>query len=157
MISAITVAWTDKRKARQQGYKYNANAGGKSRKTLASRTMIYSGAIILVFVIGHIYLFKFGNHDVDQHGVKNLYKTVATVFKGPAFTIFTVVAMILLGLHLRHGSWSAFQSLGLANDRYLPVLVRVALVFAVLLAIGFIVLPVYLFLFGDPNAMPGGH
>jgi succinate dehydrogenase / fumarate reductase cytochrome b subunit len=158
IVAGVTVAWTDKRKARQQGYKYNKNAGGKSRKTLASSTMIYTGVILLVFVIGHIYLFKFGNHEIDAHGVKNLYKTVVTVFKGVGFTVFTVVAMILLGLHLRHGFWSAFQSLGLANDKFLPLLVRIALVASVLLAIGFIALPVYLFLFGDPNLVqPGGH
>ncbi len=165
IVSAFTVAWTDKRNARQQGYKYNRNAGGKSRKTLASRTMIYTGAILLVFVIGHIYLFKFGNHEIDSHGVKNLYKTVVTVFKGTGFTVFTVVAMILLGFHLRHGFWSAFQSLGWANDKYLPILVRIALVFAILLAIAFIAIPIYLFAFGDPNlvqaavnpATTGGH
>jgi succinate dehydrogenase / fumarate reductase cytochrome b subunit len=161
IVAAFTVAWTDKRKARQQGYKYSKDAGGKSRKTWASQTMIYTGAILLVFVIGHIYLFKFGNHDVSDAGVKNLYKTVVTVFKGLGFTIFTVVAMILLGLHLRHGFWSAFQSLGLANDKYLPLLVRIALVFAVLMAIAFVVIPIYLFAFGDPNlvqiATPGGH
>ena len=160
IVSAVTVAWTDKRKARQQGYKYSKDAGGKSRKTLASRSMIYTGAILLVFVIGHIYLFKFGNHEVDSLGVKNLYKTVVTVFKGAGFTIFTVVAMILLGFHLRHGFWSAFQSLGWANDKYLPLLVRLALVFAVVLAIAFIAIPIYLFAFGDPNlvqAASGGH
>ena len=165
IVSAFTVAWTDKRKARQQGYKYSKDAGGKSRKTWSSRTMIYTGAILLVFVISHIYLFKFGNHEVDAHGVKNLYKTVVTVFQGIGFTAFTVVAMILLGFHLRHGVWSAFQSLGWANDKYLPILVRIGYVVAVLLAIAYIVIPVYLFLFGDPNLVqtavlpttPGGH
>lgn len=161
IVSAVTVAWTDKRKARQQGYKYSKDAGGKSRKTLASRTMIYSGAILLVFVVGHIYLFKFGNHEIDANGVKNLYKTVVTVFKGLGFTIFTVVAMVLLGFHLRHGFWSAFQSLGWANDKYLPLLVRTALVVAVLMAIAFIAIPIYLYFFGDPNlvqaATTGGH
>ena len=161
IVSAVTVAWTDKRKARKQGYKYSKNAGGKSRKTLASQTMIYTGAILLVFVVGHIYLFKFGNHDIDANGVKNLYKTVVTVFKGIGFTAFTMVAMLLLGFHLRHGFWSAFQSLGWANDKYLPILVRLAFVAAVLLAIGFIAIPIYLFAFGDPNlvqiATPGGH
>ena len=160
IVSAVTVAWTDKRAARKEGYKYTRNAGGKSRKTLASSTMIYTGAILLVFVIGHIYLFKFGNHEIDSHGVKNLYKTVVTVFKGVGFTVFTVVAMTLLGFHLRHGFWSAFQSLGWANEKYLPVLVRLALVFAVLLAVAFIVIPIYLYFFGDPNlvqAATGGH
>ena len=165
IVAAVTVAWTDKRKARQQGYKYSRDAGGKSRKSWASRTMIYSGTILLVFVIGHIYLFKFGHHEVDSLGVKNLYKTVVTVFKGVGFTVFTVVAMTLLGFHLRHGFWSAFQSLGWTNDRYLPLLVRAALVVAVLLGIGFVVIPVYLHLFGDPDLVqtviqtttPGGH
>jgi succinate dehydrogenase / fumarate reductase cytochrome b subunit len=161
IVSAVTVAWTDKRKARQQGYKYSKDAGGKSRKTLASRTMIYSGTILLVFVVGHIYLFKFGNHEVDANGVKNLFKTVVEVFKGVGFTVFTVVAMILLGLHLRHGFWSAFQSLGWANDKYLPLLVRTALVVAFLMAVAFIAIPIYLYFFGDPNlvqvATPGGH
>jgi succinate dehydrogenase / fumarate reductase cytochrome b subunit len=165
IVPAIVVAWTDKRKARREGYKYTRDAGGKSRKTWASRTMIYTGPILLVFVIAHIYLFKFGNHEIGADGVKNLYKTVVTVFKGIGFTAFTVVAMILLGFHLRHGFWSAFQSLGWANDRYLPVLVRIALVVALVLAVGFIVIPIYLFLFGDPNlvqaaahaASSGGH
>jgi len=163
MVSAITVAWLDKRKGRDKGYKYAKNAGGKSRKTLSSQTMIYSGAVIFFFVIAHIYLFKFngGNpHEVDQHGVKDLYKVVVLGFKGLGFTIFTVVTMILVGFHLRHGFWSAFQSLGWANDKYLPLLVNTALIFAVVLAIGFIIIPVYLFLSGDPNALqnlPGGH
>ena len=90
---------------------------------------------------------------------KNLFKTVVLEFKKAWFTGATVVLMVLLGFHLRHGIWSAFQSLGWANDRYLPLLTRLALVFSILLAIGFILIPVYLFLAGDPNAVagPGGH
>ncbi len=67
--------------------------------------------------------------------------------------------MTLLGFHLRHGIWSAFQSLGLANDKYLPILEKFALVFSIVLAIGFILIPIILFLTGDPNAVagPGGH
>jgi len=159
MVSAITVAWNDRRAARQVGYKTMKDAGGKSRKTLSSTTMIYSGILILVFVVGHIFMFKFNGgtpHEIDAHGVKNLWKPVVTAFKDPVFTGFTVLVMVLLGLHLRHGFWSAFQSLGLANDKYLPLLTRIALVFAVVMAIGFIIIPVILFLTGDPNAT-GGH
>lgn len=171
MVSAVTVAWMDKRKARETGYKYSRDAGGKSRKTLASKTMIYSGAIIIVFVIAHIFLFKFNGgapHALDEHGVKDLYKAVDSVYAGISFTIFTVVAMILVGLHLRHGFWSAFQSLGWTNDKYLPLLVRTALVVSIVLAVGFIALPIYMHLAGDPGAvtgtaagaaqhLPGGH
>jgi len=159
IISAFTVAWTDRRAARKTGYKTMKNAGGKSRKTFSSITMIYTGALILVFVVGHIYLFKFSDHEVDAAGVKNLYKTVVIAFKQVGFTAFTVLVMIMLGFHLRHGFWSAFQSIGWANDKYLPILEKLALVFAILLAIGFVVIPVYLYFNGDPSAVagPGGH
>jgi len=163
IIAAVTVALTDKMAARKVGYKYARNAGGKSRKTLSSRSMIITGIILGVFVISHIWLFKFagGNHHetvtVDGVVMKNLYKTVVGTFKGLPFTVFTVVSMVLLGLHLRHGAWSAFQSLGWANNRYLPLLTRIAAVFAVVMAVGFIAIPVILYFNGDPNAMSGGH
>ena len=159
IISAFTVAWTDRKAARKIGYKTMKNAGGKSRKSLSSTTMIYTGALILIFVIAHIFLFKFADHEVDAAGVKNLYKTVVTAFKQVGFVGFTVVVMILLGFHLRHGFWSAFQSLGWANNKYLPILEKLALVFAILLAIGFVLIPIYLYLNGDPSAIagPGGH
>ena len=75
------------------------------------------GILLIIFVIGHIWLFKFGNHDIDEHGVKNLFKTVVTEFKDPVFAAFTVILMILLGFHLRHGVWSAFQTMGLDGPR----------------------------------------
>jgi succinate dehydrogenase / fumarate reductase cytochrome b subunit len=156
MVSAATVAWADKRKGRSTGYKVSKDAGGKSQKTLASKTMIYSGAIIFVFVVAHIFLFKFngGNpHKVDAHGVKDLYAAVDSVFGEIGFTAFTVIAMILVGLHLRHGFWSAFQSLGWSNDRYLPVLVNLARVISIVLAIGFILIPIFMYL----TPAKGGH
>ncbi len=152
MIAAITVAWTDRRKARTEGYRYARNAGGKSRKTLSSTTMIYTGILIILFVIGHIYLFKIN----PSH--ENLYATVSAAFSGIGFTAFTMIIMILLGFHLCHGFWSAFQSLGWTNDKYLPVLTRIALAFAVIMAIGFFVIPVYMYFSGDSSfTMPGGH
>jgi len=159
IVTAVTVAWMDKRAARTVGYKYGRDAKGTSRKSLASKTMIYTGAIVLVYVIAHIYLFKFGNHQLDARGIPNLYKTVVETFKDPVFTIFTVVAMLLLGFHLWHGFWSSFQSLGWANDRYLPFLMNVARVFAIVMAFGFIVIPVLAMLWLDPNAVRhmGGH
>lgn len=162
IAATFTVAWTDKRKARQVGYKYSGNAGGKSRKSFSSLTMIYTGILLLAYVIYHIVIFKYGAHEMISVGgteMKNLFKLVVTAFKNPVMAFGTAGLMILLGFHLRHGIWSAFQSIGWANDRYLPVLTRIALVFSILLAIGFILIPVYLFFVGDPNAVagPGGH
>lgn len=157
MITAVSVAWLDRRKARRVGYRYSTNAGGKSRKTLSSTTMIYTGSLLLVFIIWHIKKFKFGGAVADADGVKNLYKVVVSGFQDPVFTTIAVVMMIILGFHLRHGVWSAFQSLGLANDRYLPTLERIGFVLAILLALGFIAIPLVLFFAGDPNAVVGGH
>ena len=162
IASAFTVAWTDRRAARRTGYRYQRDAGGKSRKTFSSTTMIYTGLLLLLYVAYHIKVFKYGAHEmVMVHGteMKNLFQVVVSAFKNPFMAFGTAVLMALLGFHLRHGIWSAFQSLGWANDRYLPLLTRIALVFSILLAIGFILIPIYLFFAGDPNAVagPGGH
>ncbi len=157
IVSAVSVAVVDKRNARAVGYRYSRDAKGKSRKTLASKTMIYTGTLILIFVVVHIRLFKYGRHDVGPDGVKNLYKTVVTEFQNPYFMVATVIAMILLGFHIRHGFWSAFQSLGLSNDRYIDVLIRIGIALAVMLTLGFSALAVVLFLWGNPSAAVGGH
>jgi succinate dehydrogenase / fumarate reductase cytochrome b subunit len=156
IVAGVTVAVRDKAAARRSRYKYAANAGGRSRKTLASRTMIVSGAVLLFFVIVHVRLFKYGHHEVDAHGVKNLYKTVVEGFRDPAFAVLTVVSMIVLAFHLRHGFWSAFQSLGWTRDSSLPMLTRLAVVVAVILSAGFLVIAVAAFTTLDPNAV-GGH
>jgi succinate dehydrogenase / fumarate reductase cytochrome b subunit len=165
MLAAITVAWTDKRRARPQGYAVVRDAGGASRKTLASRSMIITGIVLIVFVVIHVRMFKFADHPLvpraDGHMMKDLHAVVVEAFNNPLITIGYVAVMVLLGLHLRHGVWSAFQSIGWANDRTLPLLNGAALVFALLLAVGFLVLPLYIFFFVDPAAghaaTTGGH
>jgi succinate dehydrogenase / fumarate reductase cytochrome b subunit len=165
IAAAVTVAWLDKRRARPTGYAMVRDAGGGSRKTLSSRTMIYTGIILLVFVVIHVKMFKFADHPLitrsDGHAMKNLYAVVVDAFNDPLIVAAYVAVMILLGFHLRHGVWSAFQSLGWASERSLPLLTGLALVFAVLLAVGFLILPIYIFLFVDPvsaaAAVTGGH
>ncbi len=74
IAAAVTVAVADKMAARKQGYKYARNAGGRSRKTLASRSMIVSGSVIAVFVIAHIFMFKFNAGNAftkNPDGTKN--------------------------------------------------------------------------------------
>jgi succinate dehydrogenase / fumarate reductase cytochrome b subunit len=171
IVSAVSVAIVDKMKARDQGYKFGKNAGGKSRKSFASVSMIYTGVLVGIFVIGHIFLFKFNGGkphayvpgtENSAHPVIDLYLAVVGAFKQIGFTAFTVVIMALLGFHLRHGFWSSFQSLGWANDKYLPLLEKIALVFAVLMAFGFIIIPVIIYFDGSIHAMAaqnsiGGH
>ncbi len=145
MVAAVSVALLDKERARPVKYKVLRNAGGKSRKTLSSRSMIVTGILIIVFVIGHVQMFKFTQTGTwtapDGTEMKDLYSVVVTAFKSPVIAFGYVAVMILLGLHLRHGFWSAFQSLGWNSDKWMPLLGGAALVFAVLLAVGFLILP----------------
>jgi succinate dehydrogenase / fumarate reductase cytochrome b subunit len=155
-IYAVIVALIDKERARPQKYAKVADAGGLSRKSLASRSMILTGPMILIFVIIHVWMFKFADHPrVSYHGVevKDLYTVVVAAFKNPAIMIAYLVAMVLLGAHLWHGAWSAFQSLGWNSDRHIKVLTRVSVAAAIILGGGFLILPPYVFFFVER----GGH
>ena len=165
MVTTVYVAWMDKRRARPEGYRLAKNAGGKSRKTLASRSMIITGPILIIFVVLHVKMFKFTQHPLierpDGHHMKDFYAVVLEAFQQPLTTALYVAVMILLGYHLRHGVWSAFQSLGLSNDRWLPLLTGLSLFCGIVMAIAFLILPLYLFFLVDPAtagaAMTGGH
>lgn len=160
-ITGILVA-RDKRTARPQGYELVRNAGGVSRKSLASRSMIVTGIVLAVFLPLHIWMFKLGPGvdagyatTVDGESFRDLYRLVVEWFQNPLVVTAYVGVMLLLGTHLRHGFWSAFQSLGANNAKYMPLLYAVGIAFAVVMALGFLLLPIYIFLFVDPTV--GGH
>lgn len=109
--------------------------------TYASRTMYWSGPIILAFVIYHLLDFTFGTVN-PSYREGNVYGNVLASFQVPVISAFYVLAMVLLCLHLYHGLWSMFQSLGLPSTRQLPALKRAAAVVAILIAAGNISIPV---------------
>ncbi|MCO5045837.1 MAG: succinate dehydrogenase cytochrome b subunit [Kiritimatiellae bacterium] len=151
------------RRARPQGYGVYGSKHGPSKQTLASRSMAITGVIILLFIPLHVWMFKFNagrgftDVDFDGHSVKDLYLVVLTAFKDPMKAWAYVGIMALLGLHLRHGFWSAFQSLGAFAPKRLPAFYAAGLICALLLAAGFIALPLYLLYCGpDPATLRGG-
>src|SRR5690606_3525717 len=73
----------------------------------------------------------------------DLYRLVVERFHEPGVVVTYAAVMLFLCLHLSHGFWSAFQSLGANNRRWLPVLYTVGVILSVLLAGGFFVLPIY--------------
>lgn len=150
---------SDARNARRIGYEVKGNAGGTSRKTFSSQTMIITGILLLVFLILHLINFKFAPGESITHGgnqMRDLYGIVVHKFSDPIYVLFYVVVMLMLGVHLRHGVWSAFQSLGLLNHKTYPAMVNMAVVVAILLAIGFLLLPVIIFLNHEQFASPHG-
>jgi succinate dehydrogenase / fumarate reductase cytochrome b subunit len=107
------------RKARPVSYTTKQNAGGPSKKTLASSTMIFSGVLALLFVPLHIYGFKFGTYyDSTTHpGTRDLARLVVEEFQSPFLVGWYVFAMVVLGFHAFHGIGSAFESLGVSLNQ----------------------------------------
>jgi len=154
VVAAIQVH-LGKKRARANGYAVTESKGGPSKMTVASRSMIITGVILFVFIPLHIWMFKFNagtphpHTVVDGTEVKDLYAVVVESFKNPVVAFGYTAVMLLLGLHMRHGFWSALQSLGAMKPRWSPLIYTAGLVFAVLLAGGFLLLPLYFFFFGD--------
>ncbi len=148
--------WNNKWNARKKNYEVPGDAGGKSKKSVSSTTMLWSGVLLLAFVVWHVAQFKFGIIDtgnravmVDGVEMRNLYGIVVDTFAQPLWTGIYVIIMVMLGFHLWHGAWSAFQSMGLANDLYLPTITKVAHFLSIVLAVGFVALPTSIFVFSN--------
>ncbi len=142
---AITIG---NKQARPGGYEMLKSAGNPSKKTISSTTMIYTGVILLVFTAVHLKTFKYGPHYATEvHGtpMRDLYRLVEELFRNPAYAFGYVAVMILLGFHLRHGFWSAFQSLGANHPRYSNGIYAVGVILGIVLAIGFTIVPLYVF------------
>ena len=126
--------------------KWNARPIGYKKKkatesSYASRTMYWSGPIILAFVIYHLLDFTFGTLNPNfQEG--DVYHNVIASFSVPVVSAFYIIAMILLCMHLYHGVWSMFQTLGFHHPRHTLMLKRAAKVVAILIAAGNISIPV---------------
>lgn len=141
---SLTIA---NRAAKEQ--KYAVAAKGKKRVSLASRTMAVQGTLVLAFLIYHLITFKYGVHyetTVDGVVMRDLARLMTEVFQSPAYVVWYVVCLILLGYHLSHGVGSSFQSLGLMEGTYRNTWKKLSYGYAIIVALGFIAQPLYLFL-----------
>ncbi len=148
--AGITVA-IGKRRARPVQYEKAGNAGGPSKKSFASRTMILTGVLTFVFVAIHLKTFKYGpvyTTVVDGVEMRDLHRLVYETFSSPLYVIWYVGALLFLGFHLRHGFWSAFQSLGMNHPRYTPIIYTIGIFLSLVIAAGFIGIPLWIFFTG---------
>ena len=135
--------------ARPVDYTKKEWAGHTSRKSLASTTMILSGLFLLLFVPFHVKTFKYGPHyESSVPGVRDLWRLVAEVFSHPGYVVFYVAGMAIIGFHLWHGVSSALQSLGIDRLGWSPALRRIGWTVAVVLAVGFLSIPLYIYFVG---------
>ncbi len=127
-------------RARSVPYKKDRSAGGR---TLSSVTMPYTGVIILAVVIFHLVNFSF----VDRAG-RTIFEIVRTAFANPIYIIIYVVVMIVVALHVRHGFWSALQTLGGNHPKYMPAIMVLSVIISLIIGFGFGLLPIYLWTLG---------
>ena len=142
--------WLTKRQARNEAYAVYKSAGQTPEKpsyqSLSSRSMIVSGIVLASFLAWHLLTFKFGlRYSVSGTEMRDLARLVIETFQQPLYTVSYVAAISLLALHLRHGLWSAWQSLGALNQNIRPLAYGASLAMAVLLALGFGVLPLAIY------------
>lgn len=109
--------------------------------SLASRTMMWSGPIVLVFLIFHLLHLTFGVVHPAYQDV-HPYENMVVGFRVIPVAIFYVIAVSMLGLHLYHGVWSMFQTVGVNHPRYTPLLRKFAAYASILLVLGFISIPI---------------
>ena len=136
--------------ARPSRYRVNRNAGHTSKKTIASTTMVYTGILIITFTVLHLLHFKFGEIAMyttkDGLYIRDLYTIVYQFFSDIWNVSFYMAIMILLGFHVSHGFWSAFQSLGIHGVWFTRFVHGFGYLFAVIMGTGFLFLPIYIFL-----------
>jgi len=119
--------------ARPVGY-----AGGEKSKTSSlSKFMIWTGAVVFTYLILHFFNFYFIKLGLVKGDPENFYAIAHTLFKIPAYIIIYLTCFLLLGFHLHHAFWSAFQTLGLNHRIWTPVVKFLAWIYAILIPLGF--------------------
>jgi len=137
---ALTI---ENRAARAQQYEVKELV----KASLASRTMIWSGLIIVAFVGFHLahYTLLIVHPEFrdlhDANGWHDIYRMMVLGFSNCWVSGFYVLSIGLLCIHLSHGASAMFQSLGLKNEAYAPAIDHFAKVAAVLIFLGYISIP----------------
>ena len=126
--------------ARPGRYVVKKRAGGR---TIGSATMPYTGVVLLVFVILHLINFHF----VDKTDV-TIYQIVSQTFESPIYVIIYILAVIVAAIHVSHGFWSAFQTIGANHPKYMPLIMLLSVAFSLAVGFGFGLLPIYISLAG---------
>ena len=146
LVSALfmhmaTGLWLGAENLRARPVRYAVSATVQA--TVTSRTMVPLGLAVFLFIVYHLLHFTFGTvdpaiaHLTDGKGREDVYSMVVMGFQDRTVVAVYVLAMFMLGAHLRHGAYSFLQTLGVLNESSLPWAKRCALVFAALVFLGY--------------------
>ena len=109
--------------------------------TFAARTIRWGGVLMLVFIVAHLLQLTIGAIHPDFTHL-DPYNNVRILLSNPLMAAFYVLAMAALGLHLYHGTWAVVRTLGVARPSAQPLKRRVALAVAIIVAAGFMIIPI---------------
>ncbi len=143
-------------------WRYNRAARGPQRYAVSfarpserpARSMAWLGIIIFVFILIHLYQFWFQmhwgelqtvNYATYPHAVKDLYSLVSATYQDTFFVVFYVISMAVVGVHLWHGFWSAFHTLGLGHRKYVPAVRLIGMAYAIVIPFLFAIIPVIMY------------
>jgi len=140
------ILWLENRRSKPQTYAISAYHSA----TFAGRNMIWTGAIVGAFLVTHLLHFTFqvlapataALRHPDALGRPDVFMMVVQNFRSLAIVVFYIAGMTALLLHLMHGVQSSFQTMGLNNDRTLPVVVRMGLMTSAVLFLGYAAIPI---------------
>jgi len=122
--------------ARPVRYKVNRRAGGR---TIGSATMPYTGLLLLIFIIIHLLDFHF----VDKSHT-TIFDIVRAAFNSPVYISLYMAGVLLAAVHISHGLWSAFQTLGANHIKYMPAIRILSIGLALAIGVGLGLLPIYI-------------
>ena len=146
ILNAVWIT-LDNMKANGKGLKVDKR-GANSK--WYSRNMGILGVIIFLFLVLHMkdywFVYKFGEIPLDENGNKDIFIIVIATFKELWYVVAYVIAFFALGFHLAHGVSSAFRTLGVYNKLYIKIIKYLGVTFAILMSLGFAIIPVIVYL-----------
>jgi succinate dehydrogenase / fumarate reductase, cytochrome b subunit len=134
-VTTAVLLFFENRRARPVRYAVDKSGGGR---TFSSQTMPYTGLLILGFI--GVHLATFSHHIVDQT-TRNIFEIAVAVFSQKIYLGIYVLGVAVAAFHVRHGLWSAFQTVGANHPKYMPFIQKLSIAFAVIVGIGFGLLP----------------
>ena len=124
--------------SRKSGNQTSLSNVKKPNAPLSSRTMLFTGSVLFIFIVVHLSTFWFNFQLTDDHDAYyNMVTNSAIGFGNIFITILYLVAMVILGFHLKHGFSSAIQTLGIKDTSIGKVVSTIGVVFWLFIPAGF--------------------
>jgi len=136
------ILWFLNRMARSRKYEVRKQ---EDNSALTSRTMFLTGSVVFIFIVVHMRTFWYTSR-YEAGETFSMYAVVKSAFANPLYSLFYLVALFILGFHLRHGFQSAFQTFGLRDKKYAPLIEWIGMIFWLIIPVCFASMPLYFLL-----------